>query len=152
MVSFTSLTSAFGGAIEPAEVSVFARGPCQAVAVCTKSDKRTDRKKNVSQARRMRPPQQGRLSTTKGRVPGETRVAYAILFSTYYRGQALLLVYWSQEGKDLLIKNISYLPFNFASKCGVLITGQQWTKRGEFWGKLFGVLVRIVCGYHEERK
>src|SRR5215469_9591908 len=86
MLSFTSLTSAFGGATGPAVGSAFSRGPCQASAVGKDSDRRTGSRRN--ETRRMRPPQQERLSKTEGRFPDETCVAYAILVSTYYLGQA----------------------------------------------------------------
>src|SRR5215471_4557189 len=86
MVSFTSLTSAFGGPTGPDTCSVFGRGPCQASAVCKESDRRAGSRRN--ETRLMRPPQQERLSKTEGRFPDETCVAYAILVSTYYLGQA----------------------------------------------------------------
>src|SRR5215469_16398483 len=86
MVSFIALTSAFGGAAGPAAGSVCRREPCQASAVCKESDRRAGSSRN--ETRRMRPPQQERLSKTEGRFPGETCVAYAILVSTYYLGQA----------------------------------------------------------------
>src|SRR5215469_9399799 len=86
MVSFTSLTAAFGGATGPAVGSVFSRGPCQASAVCKASDRRAGSRRN--ETRLMRPPQQERLSKTEGRFPDETCVAYAILVSSYYLGQA----------------------------------------------------------------
>src|SRR5215472_4612169 len=100
MVSFTSLTSAFGGATGPAVGSLFGRGPCQASAVCRKSDRRTGRR---NETRRMRPPQQERLSETEGRFPGETCVAYAILVSSYYLGQACFL-----PGSGAVSKNLPW--------------------------------------------